>query len=139
MGKTNNSKKEFIELMRSQLDSISSDKEAANSYLAEQGFDPTEIASEGLRRIKKLQLKINADKTKNEMVMSENLKEKAKRMVANLLANPDFSFPSFAETHQLSMQNCKFESFTEEDVKSALINYFYLKFIRDSRCEVSDE
>ena len=121
----------------SSLDSVSSDKEDANSYLSEQGLDSNEIISEGLQRIRKIQLRIEASKTKNEMESTEFFKNIAIEKVKELLNNTDFTFPSFIKANKLAIQNRNIESFTKEDIENTLIQYYYLKYLKEDKDNIS--
>lgn len=65
------------------------------SYLTKEGLSSAKIISEGLQRIKRLQLQIEASKTEDEMLSTNFLREKAISKVKELLNNPNFSFMSF--------------------------------------------
>jgi hypothetical protein len=125
-------KSEFIRAILSHSDSVSANSEAAGQYLSSEGLNAEAIKNEGLKRIKKLQLKIDADKTRQEMEDSVEHKQKAIDWVNNLLKDINFSFSDFVKKENLILQNRNLESLTEEDIRNTLIQYYTLKFLDES-------
>jgi hypothetical protein len=127
-----NSKKAKIDFIRAILthaDSVSANSEAAGQYLLSEGLNVEAIKEEGLKRIKKLRLRIEADKTRSEMESSERHKQKAIEWVNDLLSDINFSFSEFIKKEKLVLQNRNLESLTEEDIRNTLIQYYTLKFL----------
>lgn len=130
-----NSKKaktDFIRLILSHADSVSSDGKAAGQYLSSEGLNVEAIKKEGMKRLKKLQLQIEADKTRQEMKSSAGFNDKAIEFVNNLLKDINFSFPDFVRKENLVLQNRNLESFTKEDIKNTLVQYYTLKFLDEN-------
>lgn len=125
-------KSEFIRTILSHSDSVSADGEAAGQYLSSEGLNAETIKKEGLKRIKKLQLKIEADRTRQEMEDSVQHKQKAIDWVNNLLKDVNFHFSDFVKKENLILQNRNLESLTEEDIRNTLIQYYTLKFLDES-------
>lgn len=128
-----NSKTDFIRFVMSTLEDNSSNKEKSREFLSSQGLDVDSIVSDGLKRIKKLQMQIEAEKTRIEMVSAETVKQKANEWVDSLLKNIDFSLPSFIEEEQLSMSFRNVESLSEEDIRNILVKHFTLKFLEEQK------
>lgn len=131
MSETQYNKESLIRLIMVGLDSVSSDKESAKSYLSEHGLDANEVISEGLQRIRKVKLQIEASKTKNEMLSNESLRRRAIEKAKELLGNTEFSFAAFVKANKLAIQNRNIESFTKEDIENTLNQYFYLKYLEE--------
>lgn len=137
MSETPYNKESLIRLIMAGLDSASSDKESAKSYLTDQGLDPDDVISEGLKRIRKVELQIKASKTKSEMASTESLRNKAIEMARGLLKNADFSFAAFVNENRLAIQNRNIESFSDQDIENTLIQYFFLKNLEERKKEDS--
>lgn len=127
------SKTDFIRFVMSTLDDNSSDKEKSREFLSSQGLNVDSIVSDGLKRIKKLQMQIEAEKTRIEMVSAETVKQKANEWVDSLLNKIDFSLSSFVEDEQLSMSFRNMESLSEEDIRNILVKHFTLKFLEEQK------
>ena len=123
------SKKDFLRLIESQASERSSCLEKAFEYLREEGIDTEKLIEQGISRIKQIRLRIEASKTKAEMKMYEPLRVRAIKKVKELLADSNFSFPTFIKQEGIILQNRNFESFTDEDIERTLINYFHMKYI----------
>lgn len=128
-----NSKTDFIRFVMSTLEDNSSNKEKSREFLSSQGLDVDSIVSDGLKRIKKLQMQIEAEKTRIEMVSAETVKQKANEWVDSLLKKMDFSLSSFIEEEQLSMSFRNMESLSEEDIRNILVKHFTLKFLEEQK------
>lgn len=124
-----NSKTDLIKFVMTTIEHNISDKEKAKEYLSAQGLNVDRVVSEGLKRIKKMQLQIEAERTRNEMISAEDMKQKANEWVEKLLANIDFSFPELVEKEKLAVNFRNMESLTTEDIKSILVKHFTLKFL----------
>lgn len=127
------SKADFIRFVMSTVEHNSADKEKSREYLSSQGLNVDAIVSECLKRIKKLQMQIQADKTRMEMVSAETVKQKAKEWVDSLLNKIDFSFPTLVKEEELSMSFRNIESLSKEDIKNILIKHFTLKFLEEQK------
>ncbi|MDB4582387.1 hypothetical protein N9164_04485 [Draconibacterium sp.] len=127
------SKTDFIRFVMSTLEDNSSDKEKSREFLSSQGLNVDSIVSDGLKRIKKLQMQIEAEKTRIEMVSAETVKQKANEWVDSLLNKIDFSLSSFIEEEQLSMSFRNMESLSEEDIRNILVKHFTLKFLEEQK------
>ena len=125
-------KSDFIRLVISDLDSISSNQEEARQFLSLQGLNPDNMISDGLKRIKKMQLQIAAEQTKAGMASAETVKDKAMQWAENLLNQASFSIREFMIKEELSLNFRNFESLSKEDVKAILIKHFTLKFMGEN-------
>jgi len=79
--KVNKNKSDFVNLFLSTVESDSNNKETAKAFLAAEGINVDRIVSEGLKRIKQMQMLIEARKTEQEMSATESVKQKATEWV----------------------------------------------------------
>lgn len=101
--------------------------------MSSQALNVDAILSDGLKRIKKIQLKIEAEKTRNEMVSADLVKQKAVEWVDDLLSKIDFSLPALVKQEELSMSFRNVESLSKEDIKNILVKHFTLKFLEEQK------
>jgi hypothetical protein len=127
--KTNQSKSDFVNLFLSTTENDSNSKEAAKAFLASEGVNTEKLVSEGLKRIKKMQMLADASRTENEMQAAESVKSKAIEWVDNLLANINFSLPELVQKEELSMSFRNVENLSKDDIRNILIRHFTLKFM----------
>jgi prolyl-tRNA synthetase len=125
------SKTDFTRFVMSVIEHDSFDKDNAKEYLSSQGLDVGLIVSEGLKKIKRLELQIQAERTKNEMILSEEIKQKANKWVGQLLSNSEFSLKDLIKEEELSLCFRNIENLKKEDIKEILVKHFTLKFLRD--------
>lgn len=129
---TNNSKynkTDFIRLTIATAEHVSSDKETAKEYLSSEGLDVDSVVNEGMKRLKRLKMQIEADKTKSEMIHADEAKQKASAWVEELLSKIDFSLPELIKEEELTMSFRNVEKLSKEDIKNILIKHFTLKFL----------
>lgn len=129
---TNNSKynkTDFIRLTIATAEYVSSDKETAKEYLSSEGLDVDSVVNEGMKRLKRLKMQIEADKTKSEMIHADEAKQKASAWVEELLSKIDFSLPELIKEEELTMSFRNVEKLSKEDIKNILIKHFTLKFL----------
>jgi hypothetical protein len=124
-----NSKADFIRFVMSTIEHDTSDKQKAKEYLSSQGLNVERIVSDSLKRLKRLQMQIDADNTRMEMISAETVKQKATEWVNSLLSDISFSLPKLVKEEELSMSFRNVESLDKEDVKNILIKHFTLKFM----------
>lgn len=127
--KENQTKSDFVNLFLSTAENDSSSKEAAKSFLASEGVNTDKLISEGLKRVKKMQLLANASRTENEMQAAETVKAEATAWVDNLLASINFSLPELVQKEELSMSFRNVENLSQDDIRNILIRHFTLKFM----------
>ena len=127
--KTNQSKSDFVNLFLSAAENDSSSKEAAKAFLASEGVNTEKLVSEGLKKIKKMQMLADAKRTEDEMQAAESVKAEATEWVDNLLANINFSLPELVQTEQLSMSFRNVDNLSKDDIRNILIRHFTLKFM----------
>lgn len=131
---SNNSKynkADFVKFLMSTIEHESSDKEKAKEFLSLQGLDADSIVSDGIKRLKRLQLQIAAEKTKEEMLMAETAKQKASEWVVDLLSKIDFSLPDLVREEELTMSFRNIEKLSQDDIKKILVKHFTLKFLEE--------
>lgn len=129
---SNNSKynkTDFIRLTIATAEHVSSDKETAKEYLSSEGLDADSLVNEGIKRLKRLKMQIEADRTKSEMMHANEAKQKASAWVEELLSKIDFSLPELIKEEELTMSFRNVEKLSKEDIKNILIKHFTLKFL----------
>lgn len=126
-------KADFIKFVLSTIEHDTSDKEKAREYLSSQGLDVDSIIKEGLKRIRKVQLKIEADKTRQEMLSADLVKQKAIEWVESLMSKIDFSLPEVVRQESLSVSFRNMETLTKDDIKNILVKHYTLKFLEDQK------
>lgn len=124
-------KAEFIQFVISTVEHDCSDIEKSKEYLSSQGLNVETLISDGLKKIKKMQMKIEADKTRMEMISSETIKQQAEKWVDSLLNSIDFSLPELVRNEKLSMSFRNVEQLSQEDIKNILVKHFTLKFLKN--------
>lgn len=124
-----NNKTDFIRLTIASAEHVSSDKEKAKEYLSSEGLDVDSVVNEGMKRLKRLKMQIEADRTKSEMQQAEEAKVKASAWVEDLLSKIDFSLPELIKEEELTMSFRNVEKLSKEDIKNILIKHFTLKFL----------
>ncbi|PQV62037.1 hypothetical protein CLV53_101312 [Sediminibacterium magnilacihabitans] len=127
--KANQSKSDFVNLFLSTAENDSNSKEAAEAFLASEGVNTEKLVSEGLKKIKKMQMLADAKRTEHEMQAAESVKSKAIEWVDNLLANINFSLPELVQKEELSMSFRNVENLSQDDIRNILIRHFTLKFM----------
>jgi len=128
--KVNENKSDFVNLFLSTVESDSNNKETAKVFLAAEGINVDKTVSEGLKRIKQMQMLIEARKTEQEMSATESVKQKANEWVDKLLSSIDFSLPALVKKEELTMSFRNVESLSQEDIRTILIRHFILKFMK---------
>ncbi|MBR09454.1 MAG: hypothetical protein CMP48_17435 [Rickettsiales bacterium] len=126
-------KKDFNKLFIAGADEISSSKDSVEKYAEEEGLDIEAIRKEGSKRIKQILFKAKAAETKKEMVAGEHLKKAAVEFVEKLMSEANFTFSNYIKTERIALHNKNLESLTEEDIKNTLIEYHYLKMIKNDK------
>jgi len=127
--KTNQTKSDFVNLFLSTTENDSSSKEAAKAFLASEGVKTDKLISEGLKRVKKMQMLANASRTENEMQAAETVKAEATAWVDNLLASINFSLPELVQKEELFMSFRNVENLSQDDIRNILIRHFTLKLM----------
>lgn len=127
--KINQSKSDFVTLFLSTAENDSSSKEAAKTFLESEGVNTEKLVSEGLKKIKKMQMLADAKRTENEMKTAESVKSAAIEWVDNLLSDMNFSLPELVQKEELSMSFRNVENLSQDDIRNILIRHFTLKFM----------
>lgn len=122
-------KASVVALILNTAENNSFSKEAAREFLSSENLDVDNIVSEGLKRIKRIQMMVDAEKTETEMIASEVYKKEAEDWVDKLLKDIDYSIKDIIEQEQLSVSFRNIESLSPEDVKIILVKHFTLKFM----------
>jgi len=127
--KIDQTKSDFVKLFLSTAENDSSSKEAAKAFLTSEGVNTDKLISEGLKRVKKMQMLANASRTENEMHAAETVKEEATAWVDNLLASINFSLTELVQKEEISMSFRNVENLSQDDIRNILIRHFTLKFM----------
>lgn len=125
------SKADFIRFVMSTVEHESSDKEKAKEFLLAEGLDVDSIVNDGMKRLKRLKMQIEAEKTKAEMLSAEEAKQKASEWVDDLLSKIDFSLPDLVREEELTMSFRNIEKLSQDDIKKILVKHFTLKFLEE--------
>lgn len=128
----NDMKKEkvnIVDLILNTVENHSHSKNAAKEFLSSENLGVDNIVSDGLKRIKQLQMMVDAERTETEMVASEIYKREAENQVDELLSGIDFSIVDIIEQEQLSVSFRNIESLSKEDIRLILIKHFTLKLM----------
>lgn len=125
------SKADFIRFVMSTVEHVSSDKEKAKEFLAAEGLDVDSIVNDGMQRLKRLKMQIEAARTKAEMLSAEEAKQKASEWVDDLLSNIDFSLVDLVKEEELTMSFRNIEKLSRDDIKNILVKHFTLKFLEE--------
>lgn len=129
---SNNSKynkADFIRFIMATVEHESSDKEKAREFLSAQGVDIDSMLSNGMKRLKRLQLQVEAEKTKVEMRLAETAKQRASEWVDGLLSKIDFSLTELVREEELTMSFRNVETLSKDDIRKILVKHFTLKFL----------
>lgn len=119
-------------LFEKYLDFVSS-PENAEAHLRDQGLDPVEIATEGMRRVKMMQMQLASQRTAEEYKnLQVKLLQQAKQKVQALLSDVDFSLESFLKRERLNVAYKNFESLSQDEVREFLVKHFLLKLQSES-------
>lgn len=122
-------KADFVRFVISTVEHVSSDKEKAKEYLSAEGLDVDSIVNEGMKRLKRLKMQIEAEKTETEMLLVEEAKQKASEWVDDLLSKIDFSLIDLVKEEELTMSFRNIEKLSKDDIKKILVKHFTLKFL----------
>jgi phage shock protein A len=124
-------KADFIKFIISTVEHEISDKEKAKEFLSSQGVDIDSMLSDSMKRLKRLQLQIAAEKTKAEMLLAEQAKQKASEWVDDLLSKIDFSLQDLVKEEELTMSFRNIEQLSKDDIRKILVKHFTLKFLEE--------
>lgn len=128
--KKNQPKCDFVNLFFEAAQHDSNSNEAAKDFLTSEGVNTEKLLSDGLKRIKQMQMMANAKRTEQEMQEAEAVKAQATQWVDNLLGNINFSLPELVQKEELSMSFRNVESLSRDDIRNILIKHFTLKFMK---------
>ena len=124
-------KADFIKFVISTVEHETSDKEKAKEFLSSQCVDIDSMLSDSMKRLKRLQLQIAAEKTKAEMLSAEQAKQKASEWVDDLLSKIDFSLQDLVKEEELTMSFRNIEQLSKDDIRKILVKHFTLKFLEE--------
>ena len=130
--KSNNNKKTILNFLKEHSDAVSRDNNVAKNYLKSQGKNPDAFANELLKKIKKTQLEINANKNSTFFNSLTSLRQLAAQKAKEIIKSPGFSLPNFMQKEKFTLQNRNLEELDQEEIQSILENYFFLKMQQDN-------
>ncbi|MFT4155195.1 hypothetical protein [Parafilimonas sp.] len=134
MSKQNNQyKKDLAKFLIRNAEQDSRDEQAAKDFLLSEDFNVDKLIIDGLKRIKKMQLLINARSTELEMEETTQAKSEAIAWVDDLLNKQNFSIVELVRTEELSLSFRNLDSMNETDVRDILIRHFTLKFMNKGK------
>ncbi|GEM_PF-5029478 len=121
---TNQKKAAFINFISTSLESISSDVESAKAYLESEGLKPDALIASGLRKIKRMELKLNAEKTRAQQNSINRFMERAAEIVERIKNTPGFSLSAFLVEKKIVASFRKLESLSSENMNDLMIKYY---------------
>ena len=129
--KNEESKKTFINVFLNKVENDTHSKDAAREFLHSEGLDVERIKSEGLNKIKQMQLLIQAKKTEEEMAAISPAAQRAKEWVDRLLSSASFSLSRLVQEEELTVSFSHMENLSQEEIRNLLIRHFTLKFMEE--------
>jgi hypothetical protein len=130
-----NSKTEFIRFVMAVIENNSSDEEKTREYFSSEGLNADAMVSETEKRIKRLQMELNAQKTSLEMDAANDVREEAEALVDELLSKRDFSLASSVQEEELTFSFRNMESLSKEDIRNILVKHYTLKLLHSKNNE----
>ncbi len=130
--RNNYSKSDYAKYILSDIESNSSDKVRAKEFLIAEGLDADDIVAKVIRRIKRIQMNLAAEKTEAEMTFSRTFREKAMEMVEKKINEVSFSFLEFVQEKQLSISYRSVESLSSENIKDVMLAYYESELSKES-------
>ena len=127
----NNRKTDFVRLIMSDIQAASTDAELSKEFLESEGINMANMHDDGLKRIKKMQLMLAAERTKADMKKALNVAAKALAIAEQLLADASFSLATFMQKEGLLVSYSNFEANSPEDVKAILVKHYTLKLMNE--------
>jgi hypothetical protein len=125
------SKEDLIRLLIANADADSEDKEQAGKFLLSEGINVDSMVSDGLMRIKKMKLEIEAQKTRDGMKGFEEVKGKISSWVDRLITDPAYTFSDLIRRENINVSFRSVESLSADDQREILINHFTLKRLEE--------
>lgn len=127
MSEASTHKTEFAKLVNIDAQDISNDFVSAKEFLIQEGVNVDRLVSDGLKRIKKMQLQIEAEKNRAAMFSLEKYIDQAKEMARQLLQSPSFSFLDYLKEEQVVASFSNLQKLTEEEKRSIIEKHITLK------------
>lgn len=127
MSEASTHKTEFAKLVNIDAQDISNDFVSAKEFLIQEGVNVDRLVSDGLKRIKKMQLQIEAQKNRTAMSSLEKYIDQAKEMAYQLMQNPSFSFLDYLKEEQVVASFSNLQKLTDEEKCSILEKHITLK------------
>ena len=126
-----NRKTDFVRLIMSDMQAASTDAELSKEFLEDDGINMATMHDEGLKRIKKMQLMLAAERTKADMKKASNVASKALAIAEQLLADASFSLAVFMQKEGLLVSYSNFEANSPADVKAILVKHYTMKLMNE--------
>jgi len=119
-------KKGILSIIVESADEVSQSKERAIEYLKEEGVPVNTLLSEGMKRIRRIQMEVNAEASRLKMARLAVYKDRAVEMAQELMSSINFRFPEFVVSKNLSLHNNNLETLSEEDIRNTLIDFYMM-------------
>lgn len=120
-------KKGILSIIVESADNVSLSKGRAIEYLKEEGVSVNTLVTEGMKRIKRIQMEVKAEKSKNKMSSLLVFRDKAIELAQQVMSSINFRFSDFVVANKLSLHNNNLETLSEEDIKNTLIDFYMMK------------
>lgn len=113
------------------LEVISSD-EHSHDFLKEKGFDPDALVSEGLKKLKQIQMNMASEKTEAEYQLNKaGVMDRARAEAAKLLSNVSFNLHDFLKSQNLTVSYKNFDEMSQDEIKEVLERHFILTLSKE--------
>jgi hypothetical protein len=128
---SNDNKERVNKLFDEYLNEISSD-ENADEYLKSEGFNPSDLINEGIRKIKQLKMKMASSKTENAYsALATSVMDKANEEVQKLMELADFDFAAFVKKKGVVGAFRNLEKLSQDEKREFLEKYILLKLQKE--------
>jgi hypothetical protein len=131
--KKNQVKSDIARLILRMAEDESSDSHTAREFLATEDVNVDRMLGDGMKKIKRAQMEIEAKKTEEEMNSVAGERDRATKWVDDLLSTVGFSFNDFVKKEELVLNFRNVESLSHEDIRTILIRHFTLKFSNEKK------
>lgn len=125
-------KTEFAKLINADIQDISNDFANAKEFLTQEGVNVDRLITDGLKRIKKMQLQIEAEKNRTAMFSLDKYVERAREMARQLLQTPSFSFLDYIKGEQVVASFSNLQKLTDEEKLSIIEKHIALKLQKEA-------
>jgi len=132
MSQLSKHKSEFAKLINTDAQDTSNDFTSAKEFLTQEGVNVDRLISDGLKRIKKMQLQVEAEKNRSAMLSLDKYVDRAKEMARQLLQSPTFSFLDYLKGEQVVASFSNLQKLTDEEKLSIIEKHITLKLQKEA-------